>query len=152
MNTPIINLFFNLRRRFDPSISSIHRRVQAGEIGKIRCIRTIVRDKDMHPIEYLRGSGETNSWNDIAAIMFFCRVCQFCFGIFKNSGSWIYQVIMPQTLTCFLVYVVLGKTSISIRSALVMSVTISSKLNPLYCFGNPFRYVLVYVALGKTSN
>ena len=46
-----------LCRRFDPSISSIYERIKNGEIDQIKNIRTIIRDKDLHPKEYFQTSG-----------------------------------------------------------------------------------------------
>ncbi|XP_072033232.1 uncharacterized oxidoreductase YrbE-like [Amphiura filiformis] len=50
-------LFCGFCRRFDPSISSIHRRFKEGEIGQVKDIRIIARDKVPQPIEYLKTSG-----------------------------------------------------------------------------------------------
>ncbi|XP_072034466.1 uncharacterized oxidoreductase YrbE-like [Amphiura filiformis] len=50
-------LFCGFNRRFDPSINSLHRRIQEGEIEQIKNIRTIVRDKTLQPKEYLKTSG-----------------------------------------------------------------------------------------------
>nr|XP_054768879.1 uncharacterized oxidoreductase YrbE-like [Lytechinus pictus] len=50
-------LFCAFNRRFDPSIRKLRERVQNGEIGQIRCIKTTARDAPFPPIEYLKISG-----------------------------------------------------------------------------------------------
>ncbi|MGO1545083.1 MAG: inositol 2-dehydrogenase [Gulosibacter sp.] len=53
-STPIA-LGFN--RRFDPHFAELHRRVQAGQIGKLEQLTIISRDPAEPPIEYVKVSG-----------------------------------------------------------------------------------------------
>lgn len=48
-------LFCGFQRRFDPYFSSIYKRVQTGELGKIYHIQTSSRDGELAPPEYFEG-------------------------------------------------------------------------------------------------
>ena len=52
---PTVMIGFN--RRFDPSFAALHRRVQAGEIGRVEQVVITSRDPGPPPIAYIKGSG-----------------------------------------------------------------------------------------------
>lgn len=54
MGVPLLTAF---NRRFDPGYFDCRTRARAGEVGKIRVIKTCARDSPLPPIEYLRTSG-----------------------------------------------------------------------------------------------
>lgn len=51
-------LLCGFNRRFDPSYSSVHRRVRAGEIGQVQIVKTCSRDSPMPSVDYVRNSGK----------------------------------------------------------------------------------------------
>eukprot|EP00057_Strongylocentrotus_purpuratus_P011395 XP_011665869.1 PREDICTED: uncharacterized protein LOC763709 [Strongylocentrotus purpuratus] len=53
----IVDFCLVLEIRFDPSIRKLRQRVQNGEIGQIRCIKSTARDGSFPPVEYLKISG-----------------------------------------------------------------------------------------------
>ena len=50
-------LFCAFNRRFDPSFNTIRNRVQAGEVGHIKMIKTTSRDSPLPSLDYLKISG-----------------------------------------------------------------------------------------------
>lgn len=52
-----VPMFVGFNRRFDPSFSSLHGRIAAGEIGKVEQVIVSSRDPGLPPFEYLKVSG-----------------------------------------------------------------------------------------------
>jgi myo-inositol 2-dehydrogenase/D-chiro-inositol 1-dehydrogenase len=52
-----VPMFVGFNRRFDPSFAALHRRVTAGEIGKVEQVVISSRDPGLPPISYLKVSG-----------------------------------------------------------------------------------------------
>ena len=50
-------LFCAFNRRFDPSFSSVRRRVVEGEVGHVHMIKTTSRDSPLPSLDYLKISG-----------------------------------------------------------------------------------------------
>jgi myo-inositol 2-dehydrogenase/D-chiro-inositol 1-dehydrogenase len=52
-----VPMFVGFNRRFDPSFSTLHRRITAGDIGAVEQVIITSRDPGLPPIAYLKVSG-----------------------------------------------------------------------------------------------